>query len=184
MNTYNTSVCEREGTTYIHIIAVNTCTDLHSHKWIVMFKNTSKSEGRGCRWNNIGSSVVLRTSVLLIVHYQSSVITVRCINSQYVSLQEFQWSDWVVLMDIRVTGFIWSEEAEVNFVVAVPSPNIPPPYLELWSVITTTSQLSSHYPLGDGAIASKIYVWEKTQLLFSSLHSVNVYIQCLPSQVR
>ena len=77
-------------------------------------------------------------------------------------------------MDIRVTGFIWSEETEGNFYIPVPSPTVPPPYLELRLDSTTSSRLSSHYPLGDETIADEVDVWEDTLLSFSLSHTVNV----------
>ena len=83
-------------------------------------------------------------------------------------------------MDIRVAGFIWSEETEVSFGVPVPSPTLPLPYLELWLVsMFISSHLSSHYPLGDGAIAGEADVWEETLLSRSAHHTVDVHCQCL-----
>ena len=82
-------------------------------------------------------------------------------------------------MDITVTGFIWSKLIVGNFDVAVPSPTVPSPYLELWPVIPTSFHFSSQYPLGDEAIAGKMNVWEETLLLFPSRHSINVHCQCL-----
>ena len=86
-------------------------------------------------------------------------------------------------MDIRVTGCIWSEETEVSFGVTVPFSIVPPPYLEFWLVITP-SHFSSHYPLGDEAIAGEVDVRKETLLLLSCTHPVDVHIQCLLSQIR
>ena len=82
-------------------------------------------------------------------------------------------------MDIRVTGFIWSEENEINFGVTVPSPTVIPPYLEFWLLSTISSHLSSHYSLGDGAISGQVEVWEETLLSGSAHHTVDVHCQCL-----
>ena len=122
-------------------------------------------------------SVVLRTSIMLIVHHYLTVITSWLIHSQYVSLLKLQWNVRVVLMDIKVAGFIWSEEAEVSLSVAVRSPTIPLPYLELWLVSTTSSHFSSHYPLGDEAIASEVNVWKDLLLSTPPSYTINVLLQ-------
>ena len=68
-------------------------------------------------------------------------------------------------MDISVTGCIWSEEAEVDFDVAVSFAIVPSPYLEFWlQLVITVSSSSSNYPLCDIAIASEVNIWKETLL--------------------